>query len=327
MTRTTWAGLLVVAVLFGGCSPRETPVPPTPTATWPAPRPYRTATPTVTSTPPPWPTGTPALPTPTPLYYTVREGDTLLGLALRFGIPLEALQKANPGLNPNAMPVGATVVIPLDPTYMPQLPTPTPPATVVLSRAWCYPAGDGGAWCFALVRNLSAEVRLHVAARLQVLLWGDGTTPYLRQALMRSLALHLPPGQTLPLVAYLEPPWARQWETRADLWRALPLGAEAYAERFAAVRWQARVAAWGPGRTWARLELRWQMDEPAAWVRAVAWGLDARGRPAAARAWTWEGPWTGPEEAQAELYLYTAGPPLDQVAVFVEAVRTPGGEP
>lgn len=44
--------------------------------------------------------------------YVVQAGDTLFAIARQFGVTLEALQAANPTLNANALPVGATLVIP-----------------------------------------------------------------------------------------------------------------------------------------------------------------------------------------------------------------------
>lgn len=44
--------------------------------------------------------------------YTVQEGDSLYGIALSFGISLSALQSANPTVDPNALSIGATLIIP-----------------------------------------------------------------------------------------------------------------------------------------------------------------------------------------------------------------------
>lgn len=44
--------------------------------------------------------------------YTVQSGDTLFDIALRFGVTLEALLAANPGLEANALAVGQSLIIP-----------------------------------------------------------------------------------------------------------------------------------------------------------------------------------------------------------------------
>ncbi len=321
LSRLGWLLGALMVLLVGACTSTATPSATATPSPWPTPPRYQAPTATVTPSPPPWPTGTVPWPTPTPLIYTIREGDTLSGIAARFGLPVQVLQKANPLLNPNAMPVGATLVVPLDPTYMPGLPTPTPPVGLALGPVDCYPTGEGGAWCFALVQNLTRRAWLHVAARLEVLTWGEEATPALRQANMTALAFHLPPGQILPLVAYFPPPWSERWQTRVALYRALPLNKKARARRFPPVTLEDPAYTWGPGGRWVRITTAWQTQEDATWVRLVAWGLDARGRVVAARAWTWEGPFPEETVQDVEVYLYTAGPPLHRVHLFVEGVR------
>jgi LysM repeat protein len=62
--------------------------------------------------------------TPTPAAlgqtYTVQSGDIPLTIAEQFGISVEELLAANPGLDPTGLVVGQVIVIP------PASPTPTP---------------------------------------------------------------------------------------------------------------------------------------------------------------------------------------------------------
>ncbi|MEO0563858.1 MAG: LysM peptidoglycan-binding domain-containing protein, partial [Chloroflexota bacterium] len=44
--------------------------------------------------------------------YTVRENDTLLDIALRFGISVDALQAANPAVDPLSLQIGQELTIP-----------------------------------------------------------------------------------------------------------------------------------------------------------------------------------------------------------------------
>jgi len=80
--------------------------------------------------PTPLPTATPA-PSPTPrppLPYTVQPGDTLSAIAARFGVPLDALLRAN-GLHAESILYpGQTLWIPAEPLALPptSAPTPTP---------------------------------------------------------------------------------------------------------------------------------------------------------------------------------------------------------
>lgn len=92
---------------------------PTPTATLP---PTQTLPPGVEPT---------ATPTPEGVEYVVRPGDTLSGIASRFGVTVNAIVRANPALqaNPNLLSIGQRLIIPVDPTPAPASTTPTPPAT------------------------------------------------------------------------------------------------------------------------------------------------------------------------------------------------------
>ena len=74
-----------------------------------------TATPDSTTSPTPSPTPTPAAtptPTPAPQTYTVQPGDTLLGIAERFGITVEDLQGKNDLPDPNNIFVGQKLELP-----------------------------------------------------------------------------------------------------------------------------------------------------------------------------------------------------------------------
>lgn len=65
--------------------------------------------------------------TPTPpgpscpgFYHTIRSGDTLWKLSQQYGVSVEAILRANPGINPNNLQVGQRICIPTGTT-------PTPP--------------------------------------------------------------------------------------------------------------------------------------------------------------------------------------------------------
>src|SRR4030065_422038 len=55
---------------------------------------------------------TPA-PTPTPFLHTIGNDDTMLGIAYQYGISLEDLQAANPGVDQPFLSVGKQLVTPL----------------------------------------------------------------------------------------------------------------------------------------------------------------------------------------------------------------------
>ncbi|KAG4434910.1 hypothetical protein IFR05_009608 [Cadophora sp. M221] len=81
-----------------------TPSQPTPPAPVPAPQPQ----------PQPAPSGK----------YTIQSGDTFSTIAAKLGTSVAALQAANPGINPNALQIGAQISVPTA-----SIPTPTPAPT------------------------------------------------------------------------------------------------------------------------------------------------------------------------------------------------------
>lgn len=94
--------------------PRPTPTPlPTSTATF-------TRTPTFTSTPTPTVTSTP---TPSFYVHTVESGDTLIGVALEYGVTLESVLDANDLSENDLLSLGQELIVPLEAGF--ELPTPT----------------------------------------------------------------------------------------------------------------------------------------------------------------------------------------------------------
>ncbi len=117
--RTRWIVPILVAVLVVACGPFARSTPEVTPTNQPTPTPFPQL-PIVTPTPPP-----PSLrvPTPTPAVlrevvspegttYVVQPGDTLYGIAVRFGVSLEALIQANGIEDPNQLQAGQVLVIP-----------------------------------------------------------------------------------------------------------------------------------------------------------------------------------------------------------------------
>lgn len=122
--------LLVLAVWDRrDAQPKETP-----TATADVVAKVASAVPTVTPTTPP---------SPTPVTYTVRSGDTLLGIALELDVPLESLMSANGLSEADTISVGQVLIVPSEgeiaggtpfaaaPSEASETPTPGSPAEPV----------------------------------------------------------------------------------------------------------------------------------------------------------------------------------------------------
>lgn len=138
------------------------------------------------------------LPSPTPFTYQVKSGDTLSGIADKFGVKLDVLLAANPEVNANAMSVGTTLKIPSDPSNPSGEPTPTP-APFTVEQIECHPTANGGVWCFVLAHNDFSEFMENVSVQVS-LVDANGAVLGSQTAL---LPLNiLPPNTSLPLTAY-----------------------------------------------------------------------------------------------------------------------------
>ncbi|HJW90641.1 MAG TPA: LysM domain-containing protein [Anaerolineales bacterium] len=175
--------------------------------------PYLTVTPsrTLHSSPAIVRTSTPRpSPTATPITYKVVRGDTMLGIALRYGISLEDLLAANMGVDPQFLSVGAELVIPLGDSAPAVLATATP-LPIRLEEPVCYITTDGGVYCFLLatnplarpVENLLAHVRL-IATDGDTIADGEAIPP---------LNL-LQPHAALPLVIFFQPDLFAEYRTK-----------------------------------------------------------------------------------------------------------------
>jgi len=192
--------LLLIVFVLSACVPQtveQTPVPPR------ALLPYTTRTPSAT------PEGVEglvavietSLPSPTPFVYEVQSGDTMGGIALKFGVSLDELITINPDVSPNSMSIGTKLNIPSNPASPTGVSTSTPvPATI--KQIECYPAAEEGMWCFVLayndtpyvIENLSAQVTLQ-----------DPDVGTLTSAPALSPLNILPPSAALPLMVFFPP--------------------------------------------------------------------------------------------------------------------------
>lgn len=163
---------LLLTFVLAGCgqvitlTPTPTPEP-TPTVEIAA---LATLPPTATPAPyTPEPTATPTV-TPTPIFYTIRPGDSLLGVAQDYGVTVAAIQDANGILDPRTLQIGQQLVIPLpedeaeEAANATSTPTPLP---IAVQNVHFSETTIGGLWVLGEVQNSSGQpleqVRVGVA--------------------------------------------------------------------------------------------------------------------------------------------------------------------
>ncbi len=191
--RLSFIGLCLA---FGACAGPGRTAPPRPAL---LPLPSATPTPALTT-----PLATPVIIasptfTPTPVTYVVQQGDTLIGIAVQYGVSVEALQAANNHVQPEFLSIGAALIIP-GPAGVPVAsagvaPTPVP---IPLSAPACYPTPTGALYCFVEAQNPLAVALENVSARI-TLAGADGLP--LASVVAYAALNVIPPGGAAPLAA------------------------------------------------------------------------------------------------------------------------------
>ncbi len=265
--------------------------------------------------------------TPTPFLHVLTNDDTLFGLALKYGVSLEAIETANPDVKPNYLTVGKSIVIPIKPTAGTPTIVPTPtPIPVTAGAAQCYATADGGAWCFLRVQNSQPQALENLSARISLL---EGGQTLAEQVAISPLNL-LPPGQSIPLVTFFPPPVPAGVAANAELLTALtvPVSDTRYLTATAQVD-RADIAADGlQAAVRGRVLLTGNRAPSLVWVAVVAY--DADGNVAGVRRWEanpealkklCEG--NDPSQSCASLpfeeTVYSLGPVIGRVEALVEA--------
>jgi LysM repeat protein len=251
---------------------------------------------------------TPA-PTPTPFLHTVTNDDTMLGLAFRYGVKLEDLKAANPGVDPNAMSVGMQLVIPIGGEIPEVIPTPTA-IPVQIEQPCCYQAGDGGAWCIIALtnelgtslENLSAWIGLYTPQ-------GENITSQVVYAPMNILRS----GSTIPLMAFFAPPLPDDYEARSEVISALAVSVDD--TRYLDLEVKTGVVEINQDGRQAAITGDVMVPGDVAtpsqvWVLAVAY--DANGNIIGARKWKSEG------ETHFDITVYSLGGMINHVEVLTE---------
>ena len=302
---------LTACVVPGGNGSKPDLVPATPFG---SPRPYQTATrvPTQTLIPPLIEV---VLPSPTPFTYTVIAENTLSGIAARFDVRLDDLIAANPGISPNALPVGTILNIPLGGNTSGE-PTPTP-VPLAIRQARCWPTADGGGWCFALVQNDYAEMIENLSVQFTLL---DGSGQEIGSQVAFALLNILPAGRTMPVAVFFPAPVPADAAPRAQILSAIRLPADdtrylpiALQNVLVSVDWAGRTAQVA-GQAMP-LMLDGQVNT--LWILGVAY--DAQGDVVGLRRWESTTPVAGGVSLPFDFTVSSLGPPIDRVDLLVEA--------
>jgi LysM repeat protein len=205
---------LAAVLLLTACGSVITPQPAADDPSADTPTPNLSPSLRTTATPPVLPPADTATPTvsPTPITYVVQSGDTLLGIALDYGVDVDRLMAVNGIDNPLLLRVGQELIIPTgeEETGEPSsllLSTPTPLPFGVRGVAF-HETPVGSLWCLGEVVNTTASTLTNVQVRV-LLFDADGELG--AAADVFADADLIPPGERSPFrVLFTDPPasWA-----------------------------------------------------------------------------------------------------------------------
>jgi LysM repeat protein len=157
----------------------------------------------------------PTGPTATPFVHIVQQGETLLGIAIRYGVTLDELLLVNPGVDPRILSVSQEISIP-GPSGEPidfLLPTPTA-MPLTLGNVFCYPTLGGTNRCLVKITNMLGLDVEGISANISMF---DPDGVFLGQSQANTLTRVLPPGRATVLDATFQFDTSQSFCPQAEL--------------------------------------------------------------------------------------------------------------
>lgn len=274
------------------------------------------STPTV---PPETPTPIPS-PTSTPQLHIIQAGEDLGGIAYRYHVTVDAILAVNPGVEPQLLHIGDSLVIPPSTKTADQTTAVQPtPINIQLSQPVCHLSRSGGAWCFTLASNTTGQDVENVSVKLFAA--GSSASDIISVVSTAPLNL-LRTGQSLPVAVYFPPPLTQPVQASVELHRLLP--ASNSGQRYLAAQSEEKKLELSADGLSVHVSGMVKMEytgAAASHILVLAVGYDASGQVVGIKRKEYNSPPDGGQNLPFDLWLYSAGPKMAQVDVMIEAVR------
>jgi LysM repeat protein len=278
--------------------------------------PFLTSTQKPTQTPEPLIVAETPLPSPTPFTYTIKSGDTISSIALKFGVSMGDLQAANPEISPNTMSIGQVIKIPSNPDNPSGEPTPIP-APFTVQQIECYPTMDKGTWCFVLAHNDLPDLMENVSA--QITLVDAANKTITSQTALLPLNI-LPPYTSLPLTAFFPPEIPFHVKPQVQILTAIRLLPNDQRYIPATVdNLLVQVNADGLSARVSGVVLSQSEDKTASQVWVAGTAYDEAGRVVGVRRWEWSNGLSARGSVPFEFMISSLGGKIARVEFAVEA--------
>ncbi len=215
---------------------------------------------------------TPA-PTEPPIIHVVALGETISSIALQYGVPMDAIIKANPAAEPNALIVGDELVMLASNNLQAAAVDPSILENIIISDPDCIQTGDGGLWCAVFVDNQGQENLENIVVTISL---RDSDENVLEERSAPTLMRYTAAGTAIPAVVFLENVPAMYKGATVSLFSALVVEASTSPYLTVAVEEETRtldgVEAMISG--WMRVEVRQEKDRADIWIGAAAFDTD-----------------------------------------------------
>jgi LysM repeat protein len=254
------------------------------------------------------------LPTPTPFSYTIKAGDTISQIAQRYGLTLDELIIANPGINTQILSVGQVIQVPSRPASLTDF-APAP-AELEIGPIRCFPSG-AGMWCLALLHNPHLQPVENITAQISIF----DEAAQLQSSLESLVPLNiLPAGTSLPLSAFFPSRPLEPFSARIDVVTAFLLAPDD--PRYLPVRVDnvlATISADGLSTQIAGRLVMSESNQPAGqiWLAAVAY--DENDQVVGFRRWQSSDELDAGQSQVFAFSVYSLGPPISRIEVIPEA--------
>lgn len=258
-------------------------------------------------------------PSPTPFTHFVQAKDTLLAIAVRYGLTLEQLEAANPGIDPRILSIGQALIIPAPGEGGEGIVFPTStPYPLQLSEPRCFRAVSGSLTCLITARN-GVGAAMEGLMALVSLVGPDGL-PLLTQTAYSPVNL-LPATKTTVLSAFFPAPAPSAVRVAAELASSVPVGDPS--GRYVDVVVQRAIQEPAEDRlSWrVRGELQLSPSAKGAGTQAsvVLLALDATGEVVGFTKWESPAGLVAGAQVPYDVVVYSLGPPIERVDILAEA--------
>jgi len=161
-----------------------------------------------------------AAPTPaataTPIVHIVSLGETISSIALQYGVTIDAILNANPGISPNVMIVGDEVIVPTGDAINTNIIDESVSSAIRLGEPYCIQSGDG-LWCSVMVENGGEDAIMDAVVSFVFI---DGSGNSILEKNVPTVLRRLSPNNALPAAIFLADPPAGYQDIDVSLYSA-----------------------------------------------------------------------------------------------------------